>query len=210
MKEFLVGYLGAQGYEVLDFGTDSPESVDYPDYAHPLAEASSRVRCPSASHSAARASACPSRSTSIRASAPVWPGLPNRGTHPPPQQRQHRGASGPLHHQRRGRSHPRRLLLGRVRRGTPPAPHRQDSRSEAGAVIPPRPKANEKADDPHGRSSAFFIATERSLDSASVCRVRPPQRIVSRWRNSPSSSGKSGAGSSKSPKTAEPLPDIEA
>lgn len=39
MKEFLVGYLGAQGYEVLDFGTDSPESVDYPDFAHPLAEA---------------------------------------------------------------------------------------------------------------------------------------------------------------------------
>ena len=39
MKESLVGYLGAQGYEVLDFGTDSPESVDYPDFAHPLAEA---------------------------------------------------------------------------------------------------------------------------------------------------------------------------
>lgn len=39
MKEFLVGYLGAQGYEVLDFGTDSPESVDYPDFAHPLAKA---------------------------------------------------------------------------------------------------------------------------------------------------------------------------
>ena len=39
MKEFLVGYLDAMGYEVLDFGTDSPESVDYPDYAHPLAEA---------------------------------------------------------------------------------------------------------------------------------------------------------------------------
>lgn len=39
MKEFLVGYLGAMGYEVLDFGTHSPESVDYPDYAHPLAEA---------------------------------------------------------------------------------------------------------------------------------------------------------------------------
>lgn len=28
MKEFLVGYLGALGYEVLDFGTHSPESVD--------------------------------------------------------------------------------------------------------------------------------------------------------------------------------------
>ena len=39
MKEFLVGYLDAMGHEVLDFGTHSPESVDYPDYAHPLAEA---------------------------------------------------------------------------------------------------------------------------------------------------------------------------
>ncbi len=39
MKEFLVGYLDAMGYEVLDFGTHSPESVDYPDYAHPLARA---------------------------------------------------------------------------------------------------------------------------------------------------------------------------
>lgn len=39
MKEFLVGYLGAKGFEVLDFGTHSPESIDYPDFAHPLAEA---------------------------------------------------------------------------------------------------------------------------------------------------------------------------
>lgn len=37
MKEFLVGYLGSKGFEVLDFGAPSPESVDYPDYAHPLA-----------------------------------------------------------------------------------------------------------------------------------------------------------------------------
>ena len=29
MKEFLVGYLDAMGYEVLDFGTHSPDSVDY-------------------------------------------------------------------------------------------------------------------------------------------------------------------------------------
>lgn len=42
MKEFLVGYLGAMGYEVLDFGTNSPESADYADYAHPLAEAIER------------------------------------------------------------------------------------------------------------------------------------------------------------------------
>ena len=39
MKEFLVGYLDAMGYEVLDFGTHSPDSVDYADFAHPLAKA---------------------------------------------------------------------------------------------------------------------------------------------------------------------------
>jgi ribose 5-phosphate isomerase B len=39
MKEFLTGYLNAKGYEVYDFGANSPESVDYADYAHPLAEA---------------------------------------------------------------------------------------------------------------------------------------------------------------------------
>ena len=39
MKEFLVGYLSAMGYDVHDFGPGSPESVDYADYAHPLAEA---------------------------------------------------------------------------------------------------------------------------------------------------------------------------
>ena len=39
MKEFLVGYLSAKGFEVLDFGTDSPESVDYPDFAHQLGQA---------------------------------------------------------------------------------------------------------------------------------------------------------------------------
>ena len=37
MKEFLVGYLGAMGYDVHDFGPGSADSVDYADYAHPLA-----------------------------------------------------------------------------------------------------------------------------------------------------------------------------
>ncbi len=37
MKSFLVGMLDAMGYEVTDFGTNSADSVDYPDYAHPLA-----------------------------------------------------------------------------------------------------------------------------------------------------------------------------
>ena len=39
MKEFVVGYLQAKGFEVFDFGTHSPESVDYADFGHPLAEA---------------------------------------------------------------------------------------------------------------------------------------------------------------------------
>lgn len=39
MKEFLVGYLDAKGWNVLDFGTHSEERADYADYAHPLAKA---------------------------------------------------------------------------------------------------------------------------------------------------------------------------
>lgn len=39
MKEFVLGYLSSLGHEVYDFGTLSEESVDYPDFAHPLAEA---------------------------------------------------------------------------------------------------------------------------------------------------------------------------
>lgn len=38
MKEELRKYLAGLGYEVKDFGTYSPESMDYPDVAHPLAE----------------------------------------------------------------------------------------------------------------------------------------------------------------------------
>ncbi len=47
LKEFLVGWLDARGWEVLDFGPFSEERVDYPDYAHPLAEAVERgeVEC---------------------------------------------------------------------------------------------------------------------------------------------------------------------
>ena len=39
MKELLVGYLSAKGYDVVDFGCHSEESIDYPDFGHPLAEA---------------------------------------------------------------------------------------------------------------------------------------------------------------------------
>jgi ribose 5-phosphate isomerase B len=43
----LVPWLQKKGYEVIDFGTDSEASVDYPDFAHPLADAvvSGKVDC---------------------------------------------------------------------------------------------------------------------------------------------------------------------
>lgn len=39
LKEYLKDLLTKRGYTVSDFGTDSPESMDYPDTAHPLASA---------------------------------------------------------------------------------------------------------------------------------------------------------------------------
>ena len=38
-KTKLISYLLGKGYEVLNFGTDSTESMDYPDVAHPMATA---------------------------------------------------------------------------------------------------------------------------------------------------------------------------
>ena len=37
-KEYLKDYLTQKGYKVNDFGCFSEESVDYPDFAHPMAE----------------------------------------------------------------------------------------------------------------------------------------------------------------------------
>jgi ribose 5-phosphate isomerase B len=39
LKEKLKKYLQEQGHEVKDFGPSSEQSVDYPDYAHPVANA---------------------------------------------------------------------------------------------------------------------------------------------------------------------------
>lgn len=38
LKNDLIVNLLEKGYEIQDFGPDSEESVDYPDYAHPVAE----------------------------------------------------------------------------------------------------------------------------------------------------------------------------
>ena len=39
LKERLLGCLAGIGHEVIDFGTDTEQSCDYPDYAHAVAEA---------------------------------------------------------------------------------------------------------------------------------------------------------------------------
>jgi len=37
MKQYIIRRLREDGYEVMDKGVDSPDSVDYPDFIHPLA-----------------------------------------------------------------------------------------------------------------------------------------------------------------------------
>lgn len=39
LKSVLKEYMLDKGYQIKDFGTDSEESTDYPDYVHPLANA---------------------------------------------------------------------------------------------------------------------------------------------------------------------------
>ena len=38
LKKVLMEYLEKKGWELVDFGCSSEESIDYPDYAHPVAE----------------------------------------------------------------------------------------------------------------------------------------------------------------------------
>ncbi len=45
MKEMLKNYMSEKGYEPVDFGTNSEESCDYSDYAHPAAVAVEKGEC---------------------------------------------------------------------------------------------------------------------------------------------------------------------
>jgi len=45
LKIKMVDYLRQKGYTVRNFGTDTPDPVDYPDYAHPLANAVEKGEC---------------------------------------------------------------------------------------------------------------------------------------------------------------------
>lgn len=44
-KEFVKNYLKNKNYELIDFGTDNDESVDYPDYAFAVANAVASKDC---------------------------------------------------------------------------------------------------------------------------------------------------------------------
>ena len=45
MKQKIIQTLENEGYELYDFGTTTENSVDYPDYGHPLAEAVESGKC---------------------------------------------------------------------------------------------------------------------------------------------------------------------
>ena len=45
LKEYVKTWLEAKGWEYKDFGTYSTDSCDYPDFAHPLAEAVETGEC---------------------------------------------------------------------------------------------------------------------------------------------------------------------
>ncbi len=44
-KDLLIAAIEEKGWKVSDFGTDSAESVDYPDFVHPVAEAVENKEC---------------------------------------------------------------------------------------------------------------------------------------------------------------------
>lgn len=45
LKKIIKSYLVEKGYDVIDFGTDSPDSCDYADFAHPAAYAVEKGEC---------------------------------------------------------------------------------------------------------------------------------------------------------------------
>ena len=45
MKEVIKAHLQNRGFEVIDFGTDSEQAVDYPDYCRPAAESVAGGAC---------------------------------------------------------------------------------------------------------------------------------------------------------------------
>ena len=152
LKEFVIGYLDSKGYDVYDFGTNSEESCDYPDYAHPLAEAL-RPRIPAPAfvyygrevwEQALAALLCgenlllaggkatgknvlaenlAAEQTSGNPSRPLL-GTRNRIVGTPPQQRQRLHHAGAVHQHRHGPRNRRYFPEHRIRRRPPSGSYR--------------------------------------------------------------------------------------
>ena len=45
LKKDIIKHLNARGFEIVDFGCDSTQSVDYPDYALPASQAVAKGEC---------------------------------------------------------------------------------------------------------------------------------------------------------------------
>jgi ribose 5-phosphate isomerase B len=45
LKEVIKAHLGTRGFEIIDFGTDSEQVVDYPDFCRPAAESVAKGDC---------------------------------------------------------------------------------------------------------------------------------------------------------------------
>ena len=45
LKNAMIAHLEKQGHEVVNFGTDTPDSCDYPDFAAPAAKAVASGQC---------------------------------------------------------------------------------------------------------------------------------------------------------------------
>ena len=69
LKNTVVAHLTKKGFEVKDFGTYTPDSCDYPDFAAAAAKAVANGECDKALCCAPPASVCPSLPIRLTASA---------------------------------------------------------------------------------------------------------------------------------------------
>lgn len=116
LKEFIIGYLDSKGYDVHDFGCHSEESCDYPDYAHPLAEAIEKGELPRGIAMCGSANGITitlNKHQGIRAA--IWLGARNRVARAQAQRRERMLHARPLHRPRHGDQDRRHLPLDRVR-----------------------------------------------------------------------------------------------
>ena len=104
LKNMLRDYLGEQGYEVVDFGTYTGDSCDYPDFAHPCAEAvHNRYRRKHYCQQAQR-----------RALRPLYKRRPGK-VHSSAQRRQHDCVRCALHNRLHGKANARHIPFDGIR-----------------------------------------------------------------------------------------------